>query len=246
MKIKGYFFTLLLIICSVAKASQRPLYPVLTDVNNKASLQRGAKFYINYCAGCHSLRYVRYQQLAMDLNIVDEKGKVLETIVKENLIFNDAKLSHIIKVAMPAESAKKWFGVTPPDLSLVAKAKGADWIYTYLRSFYKDPTRRWGTNNLLVPGVAMPNVLIHLQGIQIPVYKRLNGSAQLTIDHLVLIEKGQYTPRQLNDELTDLVNFLVYISEPTVKVRKQLGWWVLTYLAIMLGLVFYLRRASKS
>jgi len=227
--------------------ADRPLYPVLLNLNDKPSLQRGAKVYFNYCSGCHSLEYLRYNRLAKDIGIVDDKGQILHQLVTDNLIFNDAKVTDIIKTALPSDVAKREFGVVPPDLSVIARAKGGDWLFTYLKSFYRDDSRLWGTNNLLVANVAMPNVLNNLQGVQIPVFKKNHdpSATNLDIDHLVLIEKGQLSPVQFNQLLTDVVNFLVYVSEPSIYERKRLGKWVLLYLAILALLLFYLRKTEK-
>lgn len=228
----------------VVALADRHLYPVLLNLNNKPSLQRGARTYINYCSGCHSLAYLRYHRLAKDIGVVDNKGQILNQVVTNNLIFNDANITDIIKTALPSAIAKREFGVVPPDLSVIARAKGGDWLFTYLKSFYRDESRLWGTNNLLVANVAMPNVLNNLQGVQIPVFKKNydTRATTLEIDHLVLIEKGQLSLAQFNQLLTDLVNFLVYTSDPSFYERQRLGKWVLVYLAILGVLLFYLRK----
>ena len=236
MKYAILFFILL----SVTALAEKQLYPVLLNQDDKPGLQRGATIYFNYCSGCHSLKYMRYNRLAKDLGIVDQNGKVLQQIVSAKLKFNDTSAKDIITTALTPGLAKRWFGVVPPDLSVMARAKGADWLYTYLKSFYRDNNRLWGTNNLVAPDVAMPDVLINLQGIQIPVYKKTEPGYPdiVKIDHLVLIEKGKLPTASFNEVLTDLVNFLVYVSDPGIYERESAGKWTLLYLAILVVLFY--------
>lgn len=238
-KLSLVILLLLPLVSICAFAAEPILFPVLTNPLDKASLQRGAKLYINYCIGCHSLKYLRYQQLAADLAVVDTEGNVLTQLVNQSLIMNSSKISDVMKTAMPAAEAKRWFGVPPPDLSLIARAKGAEWVYTYLKSFYRDPGQPWGVNNSLAPGTAMPNVLVGLQGVQLPIYK--NGR----INHLKLIEQGSLTSEQFNAALVDIVNFLLYVSEPSRAEREKIGWGVLLYLVIMVGLIYILRKNGE-
>ena len=132
---------------------------VEVDLHDRASLQRGAGLYMNYCLGCHGLRYQRYQRLAQDLGVPDD-------LVVQQLIFDDSRVGSLIETAMPPARAAEWFGESPPDLSLSARVRGADWLYTYLRSFYADPSRPWGVNNTVFADVGMPHALLELQGMQ--------------------------------------------------------------------------------
>src|SRR5512139_953072 len=134
------------------------------DVHNKASLQRGARNFVNYCLGCHSAKYVRYNRVAADLGLTDEQ-------LKQNLLFTSDSPHDTMKITINADDAKKWFGVVPPDLSLIARSRGTDYLYTFMRSFYADPTKATGVNNLALPGTAMPHVLWELQGTQEAVWE---------------------------------------------------------------------------
>lgn len=218
------------------------------NLHDKASLQRGAKLYMNHCAGCHSLKYMRYQRMAKDIGIVDSFGDVYQDLVKDNLIFTGAKIGDTIKTAMQEQDAKQWFGVAPPDLSLIARVRGANWIYTYLQSFYVDTKRPWGANNLLLPDTAMPNVLESLQGEQIPIFKKekldVLGKEQPVeaISHLALVKQGSMSPEQFKVATNDIVNYLVYVSEPAKLKREALGYWVLGFLIILAVLAYFLKR----
>jgi len=201
------------------------------DVTDYASLQRGARLFMNECSGCHSLQYTRYDSLAKGIQITDESGKVLDQIVKDNLLFVGDSLTSPIVAAMRSQDAANWFGMVPPDLTLEARYRGADWLYGYLRSFYIDPSRPWGVNNLVFPGVAMPDVLVELQGAQ-----------ALTKDGLQLVQPGSMTPQEFDAAVVDLVNFLSYISEPAQTVRHKIGGWVLVFLVIFMVFSYLLKR----
>jgi len=221
-------FGLIIVACS-GFATDFPKAPI--DITDYASLQRGAKLFMNECSGCHSLKYTRYDAMAKGIQITDESGKVLEQIVKDNLMFVGKNLTSPIETAMSPLDAESWFGIVPPDLTLEARYRGVDWLYAYLRSFYVDPTRPWGVNNLVIPGVAMPHVLLNLQGEQI-----------LTPEGLKLINKGSMTPQQYDTAVADLVNFLCYISEPVQSQRREIGVWVLVFLGIFVVFAYLLKR----
>ncbi|CAM4466649.1 MAG: Ammonia monooxygenase gamma subunit [Legionella sp.] len=206
-------------------------------IANMPSLQRGAKVFMNYCSGCHSLTYLRYNQMAEGLGLVDFDGRVDENLLKNNLIFTEALVNEPMRIALPPEDAKQWFGVVPPDLSLIARAKGADWLFSYLKSFYTDNSRPFGVNNLLVPGVAMPNILEPLIGEMTLVRATQEHAAQLS-----LVKEGELSSAQLDGLLQDLVNFLVYVGEPTQAARHQLGYFVLAFLLVFLLVVLGLNR----
>lgn len=210
---------------------------IATDVSNKVSLQRGAKYFVNYCLSCHSLKYSRYSRMGEDLG--------LSTLqVEDNLIFTGAKVRDKMNVAMQDRSARHWFGTSVPDLNLVARAKGADWVYTYLRSFYVDESRPFGVNNLVLKNASMPHVLWELQGWQRPVYKEgvKDASGEPVLEHLELVEEGSLSPKEYDKVVRDIVNFLVYISEPAQLKRKQVGIWVLLFLVLFFVVAYLLKK----
>ncbi len=222
---------------------------VKNELCNKASLQRGANLYMNYCAGCHSLQFVRYKELAKDLGIVDKKGNVLEKLVQANMNFTSDKINDPILVATPKKEAQTWFGVAPPDLSLVARSRGPDWLYTYLRTFYVDPKKPWGMNNTVFPDVGMPNVLQALQGTQVAIYKTVTVQddkgqpyEKQVIDHLELTKAGSMSEKEYDQAVTDLVNFLEYVGEPHKLKRERLGGWVLLFLVVFTLFAYLLKR----
>lgn len=197
------------------------------DLKDQASLQRGAQIFTNYCLSCHSASFMRYNRMAEDLGLSDEQ-------VKENLMFTTDKIGETMQVAMRPEDAKKWFGVTPPDLSVIARARGTDWLYSYLRHFYLDDSRPMGTNNPFLVNAGMPHILWEQQGF----LEKDAASGELT-----LAEEGQLTPRQYDQYVGDLVNFLAYISEPSKLDRLALGKWVLLYLALFFVIALALKKA---
>lgn len=225
-----------------------PLDKVILNPSDKASLQRGAKLYVNYCQGCHSLEYMRYKDMAEGIGMVDAKGRVLEKIVKNNLVLTGDLMTDSIRTALPKADAMKWFGIVPPDLTLSARVRGADWLYTYLRHFYYDPNQVWGTNNALFPKVAMPNVLLSLRGVRVPIYRDeivwVEGKQKKisVIDHFITLKRGTMTPLEFDDAMADLVNFLVYVSEPHRAERYRLGIAVLLFLLVLLILTYLLKK----
>jgi ubiquinol-cytochrome c reductase cytochrome c1 subunit len=202
-----------------------------TDINDLASLQRGARNFMNYCSGCHSLTYLRYNRMAQDL-------KIPESELTADLMFTSTKVFDGINSAMPAEAAD-WFGKLPPDLSLMARERGTDYLYSYLKGYYVDNTRPWGVNNLYLPGTAMPDVLASLQGLQKSVFKNeqdAGGSA-----HMVLVGVDRLTPGTLSAEqydtfVRDIANFLDYAGEPAKAKRQSLGVFITLFLLV--GFVF--------
>ena len=207
------------------------------DPTNKQSLQRGARLFVNYCLSCHSASLMRYEHMGNDLGI-DEK------LVSENLIFSGGKVGDLMTVATAPEDAKIWFGTVPPDLTVIARARGVDWLYTYLRSFYRDESRHIGTNNLVFPDVGMPNVLWELQGVQEPVIttvKKDDGTEVKVVD-LELTEPGTLTPVEFDRAVRDLVNFLDYLGEPAKHDRRALGTKVIMFLLLFLVLAYMLKR----
>jgi ubiquinol-cytochrome c reductase cytochrome c1 subunit len=219
------------------------------DLHDKPSLQRGARIFVNYCLSCHSASYMRYNRMGHDLGISDE-------LVKENLLFAADKVGDLMKAVMPAADAKDWFGVAPPDLSDEARYRGPDWIYTYLRSFYRDPKAVSGWNNMVFPHVAMPNVLYEWQGEQRPVYKTVKTEEEVEVDgkkvkkevdteefdHFELAKPGTMSPQAYDKAMRDLTNFMVYLAEPAKLVRYRIGVYVLIFLAVFLIFAYLLKK----
>jgi len=205
------------------------------DLNNKASLQRGAKYFVNYCLSCHSAKQLRYSRMAKDLEISPE-------LVELNLMFTGDKIFDGMTISMRPEDAEKWFGVNPPDLSLIARSRGPDWLYTYLKSFYIDEERPFGVDNALFPKVGMPHVLADLQGLQKAVYidvENEDGTVKKVMDRLEIEKQGRMNEREYDKAMNDLVNFMTYMGEPAKLERQRLGWKVLAFILVMMG-VFYL------
>jgi ubiquinol-cytochrome c reductase cytochrome c1 subunit len=205
------------------------------DVRDQASLQRGARLFFTYCVGCHSLKYMRYSRMAGDLGLT-------ENDVMQNLNFTGAKFLDPIVSHMPAELAKTWFGKDPPDLSLEVDAKGSDWVYTYLNSFYLDPHSPIGWNNTALPNAAMPFPLWELQGLQTAEMKPAKAGEDPAVEKLVLSQPGKLTPAQFQQATRDLTNFLEYASEPAALQRHHYGIWVLLFLAFFTLLAAMLKK----
>jgi ubiquinol-cytochrome c reductase cytochrome c1 subunit len=212
-----------------------PLDPFPADRTTEvSSLQNGAKLFANYCLTCHAASYMRYNRMH-DIGLTDEQ-------IRSNLIFaSQTKVGDLMKVAIDPKDAKDWFGTVPPDLTLVARSRagergsGADYLYTYLRSFYRDPTRPTGWNNVVYPNVAMPHVLWQLQGIQAPLYddvKSEDGKVEHVIKGLKLETPGSMNADEFNANVADLVAYLQWLSEPAQRERVRLGVWVLMFLAL--------------
>ncbi|HEY9110514.1 MAG TPA: cytochrome c1 [Rhodanobacteraceae bacterium] len=196
------------------------------DVHDQASLQRGARLFMNYCVGCHSLKYMRYSQMADGLGLTEKQ-------VMENLNFTGAKFGEPIVSTMPEAEAEKWLGgKAPPDLSLEVSAKGADWVSAYLKSFYLDPSTPSGWNNTVFPNVAMPFPLWQLQGEQVAVMDPPGNGQPATVKELKLAHPGSMTPAQYDGAVRDLTAFLAYVSTPDELVRSRIGAWVVIYLVL--------------
>lgn len=202
------------------------------DPGDQASLQKGARTFINYCLNCHSASYMRYNRMAKDLGLSEDE-------VTKNLMFAATKIVDPMNVAMPAE-AKKWFGTIPPDLSVITRARGSDWIYTYLKSFYLDPSRPTGVNNLVFKDVGMPHVLWELQGYAEPVINDHGGEKIVT--GIKVTQPGTQTAAQYDATVHDLVNFMAYVGEPSKLDRLRLGPWVMIFLAVFALLAYLLKK----
>ncbi len=200
------------------------------DIGDQASLQRGAKTFVDYCLSCHSAKYQRYNRMGADLGLTDEQ-------VKDSFMLIGANLGDTMTVAMSAADAKRWFGNPPPDLSVTARARGADWLYTYFTTFYADAARPFGVNNAIFKDVGMPHVLADLEG-------GLKRAVMKDDGHGGMVISGYEPPISAAYEQTvrDLTNFLVYVGEPIQLKRQQMGWKVLLFLAVLFVLAYLMKR----
>lgn len=211
------------------------------DSKDLPSLQRGARVFVNYCLNCHSANYMRYNRL-QDLGLTEQQ-------IRDNLIFTGAKVGDQMKIAMDQKDAKEWFGAPPPDLTVTARSRsshagsGADWLYTYLRSFYRDPARPNGWNNTVYPNVAMPHVLWELQGEQVLKEVKVQAAGYVKIERRPVLEKaGKLTALEYDRLVADLVNYLAYMAEPAADARKEIGMYVLLFLALLWALAYALKK----
>jgi ubiquinol-cytochrome c reductase cytochrome c1 subunit len=215
------------------------IHPANNDVENTASLQRGARNFVNYCMGCHSARYVRYSRLAEDLGLSEAQ-------VIENLMFTGERIHDTMRSSISTEDAARWFGVPPPDLTLIARSRGVDYIYSFLKSFYLDPSRPTGVNNLVLPGTSMPHVLWQLQGIQTAVYDGESDAEHNAVHKkfkgFEMVKAGSLTPEEFDQFVRDTVNFLDYIGEPMQLERRNLGMRVLAFLFVFFLLAYFLKK----
>jgi ubiquinol-cytochrome c reductase cytochrome c1 subunit len=208
------------------------------DVGNSASLQRGARNFVNYCLGCHSAKYVRYNRTAEDIGISEQQ-------LVENLMFTGERPFDLMQIGMNPEDAKRWFGVAPPDLSLVARSRGTDYVYSFLKSFYVDPSKPTGVNNLVLPGTAMPHVLWELQGAQEVEWEgRMDaqGNAAKHFKSFKELTPGKLSPEEYDAFVRDTVNFLDYIAEPIQLKRQSLGYRVIAFLLFFTLLAYLLKK----
>ncbi len=206
------------------------------DLGDRASLQRGAQLYMNYCSGCHSLKYLRYSRMAEDLGLSEQE-------VMDNLNFTGAKFGEQIQVAMPHDNATKWFGKMPPDLSTISRVRGSDWIYTYLKSFYVDESRPLGWNNKLFPNASMPNPLWELQGMQHAIHGEPDkATGERPVVGLELASPGRQDAASFDQTARDITNFLEYAGEPAALKRQSIGVWVILFLAALTFLAYLLKQ----
>ena len=202
---------------------------------DKISLQRGARTFVNYCMGCHSAAYMRYSRLT-DLGLTEQQ-------IKENLVPTGAKVGETMAIAMTHDDAKTWFGTAPPDLSVIARSRGTDWLYTYLRTYYRDPSTATGWNNLRFPNVGMPHVLWQLQGTQVlQVSEKEEHGHKVAVTQLALEKPGQLSLKEYDLFVADLVNYLSYMAEPAKTQRTQLGIIVLFFLALFFVVALFLKK----
>ena len=212
------------------------------DVSDIPSVQRGARNFVSYCLGCHSLKYERWSRLGQDLAIPPR-------LLQQDLLPPGDKPAQYILTSMPAADAEAWFGKTPPDLTLMARARGQDYLYQFLKTFYVDPATQTGANNLRLPATAMPHVLSELEGLKRAVYKEAitgaeGGQAihQQVFDHFEQIAPGRLSAAEYDGFVRDTVNFLDYVSEPTQTARRALGVWVVLFLLVFTWLAWLVKR----
>ncbi len=214
------------------------LEPANIDPGNVNSLQRGARNFMNYCSGCHSAQYVRFSTIGEDLELSEEQ-------LVDNLMFNAEKTFETINASMRTSDAERWFGTPPPDMSLIARSKGADYIYNFLKGFYLEPGSPTGVNNTVLAGTSMPHVLGELQGYQRAVYETHDdesGEAASGSMHLEYATVGTLSPEEFDEFVRDTTNFLAYIAEPMRSERRTLGVWVLIFLGFFLILARMLKK----
>ena len=205
-------------------------YKAINNISNKASLQRGAKYFVNYCSGCHSLKYMRMTPLAKDLDIE-------EKIFTKNLIFSSKKIGETMTIPMNQKDAEKWFGAAPPDLSLIARSKGADYVFAKLNTYYEDDESLTGYNNLAYPNTSMPNILAKLQGGQQLILDSHNKPVKFT-----KVSRGSYSEKEYQQLTNDITNFLVYVSEPAKLKRYSMGFWVLMFIFLFTVIAYYTKK----
>lgn len=264
--LKGFLIALAVVAGSLVHAateSSWKMEPMKPDPNDVASLQRGLALYANFCIGCHSLQYQRYERTANDL------GEIPEDLMLDFIIFSGQAIGDYMTTSMSQEDAKDWFGVAPPDLTMVTRVRSPKWVYNFLKTFYKDDSRPYGVNNKVFPNVAMPHALFPLQGIteevcygyqSIEILDRLEEFDEAaeegekeSLDRMqgrepncpeirTLPGSGLYDEAQFDQAAFDIANFLHYVSDPTRQERKALGTYVIAFLFILLVLAYFLNR----
>jgi ubiquinol-cytochrome c reductase cytochrome c1 subunit len=213
------------------------------DISDKESLRRGAKAFADYCYSCHAASFMRFNRIAKDLEMDEQEIRemMIHTRGKKG---DPTKIGELMTVSMTSDYAKNAFGIAVPDLSLTARARGADWVFTYLRSFYVDPYRPTGMNNAVFPDVGMPHVLWRLQGLQEPVYKKVvHGDVEVEeLESFKQVQAGSLSSEDYDSFVADLTNFMVYLAEPVQLERRSLGWKVLLFLVIFFGFAYALKK----
>ena len=241
-KINNLFVALLLVpTLALAAGDHIKLDRAPINEEDHASLQRGARHFANYCLSCHSAAYMRYNRL-QDIGLTEAQ-------IRDNLVFTGVKVGDLMRIAMDPKDAKNWFGVTPPDLSVTARSRasadgsGADWLYTYLRGFYRDAERPTGWNNTVYANVGMPHALWELQGEQVLAERKVRGDGYIKTEMALKLDKpGQLTPAQYDEMIADLVNYMVYMGEPVRSNRKTIGMFVLMALGVLFIFVYALKK----
>jgi ubiquinol-cytochrome c reductase cytochrome c1 subunit len=233
MKKLAFLFLALPLFASASEKVALDRLPATSDM--QTSMQRGARNFVNHCLNCHGAAYFRYSKL-QDIGLSEKQ-------IKDNLMFATDKIGDTMKTSMDAKSAKEWFGAAPPDLSVIARSRSNDWLYTYLRTFYRDDTRPTGWNNLAFPNVGMPHVMYDLQGEQVLEERKIpgaHGGEAHVVKSLKLVKAGSMSPAEYDNYVRDTVNFLAYVAEPIKETRFRMGIWVMFFLTalffVMLGL----------
>jgi len=228
---------------SMAAGGGVHLEPAEIDPDNVSSLQRGARNFMNYCSGCHSAQYVRFNTIGKDLDLSEEQ-------LVDNLMFNAEKTFETIQAAMPAKDAERWYGTAPPDMSLMARAKGADYVYNFLKGFYVSEDSPTGVNNTVLAGTSMPHVLWELQGYQEAHFAEHvenegtdKESRTIAFEGFEILSPGSMDAEEYDEFVRDTVNFLAYIAEPVRSDRRKLGVWVLMFLIFFFILAAQLKKA---
>lgn len=225
-----------LLLSAAAMASEGGgLQQAGNDLLDRASLQRGAQLYMSYCSGCHSLKYLRYSRMSEDLGLTEEE-------VMRNLNFSGGKIGDQVHVSLKEDDGKKWFGKMPPDLSLISRVRGSDWVYTYLKSFYLDESRPLGWNNKLFPNASMPNPLWQMQGLQHAEFGKADAAGERPVEALKVTQPGDVPPQQYDRAVRDITNFLEYAGEPAALKRQGIGVWVILFLALLALLAYLLKQ----
>ncbi|WP_287603789.1 cytochrome c1 [Thiothrix sp.] len=227
---------------AVASGDSVHLESANVDIHNTPSLQRGAKYFVNYCMGCHALSYSRYNRIATDLGLTEDQ-------VIKNLIFTrnadgePENAGALMKNAVSQKDSAEWFGAPPPDLSLVGRSRGSDWIYSYMKAFYADPSRPMGVNNTVFPNVGMPHVLWELQGLQ-EKHCTKEGEGDHAVEHceLKLVKPGSMSAPEYDQVVRDLTNFLTYVGEPAKLHRIGYGVFVLLFLGLFAVFAYFLKK----
>ena len=206
-------------------------------LGDQQALQRGAKLFTNYCMGCHSLKFMSYKRMSEDIGLTEEE-------VSNTLMLPGARIGDYMKISMPAAQSTEWFGVQPPDLSVVSRSRGTDWLYTYLRSFYVDAGRPFGVNNRVFKDVGMPHVMWELEGAKKAIFEEVTEGAKTRIEFkgYERISEGSMTATEFDNAMLDLTSFLDYVGEPAKLKRHQLGFWVLVFLTILLVITYLLKK----
>jgi len=222
-----------------ANESAMELAPANNDVSDTASLQRGARNFMNYCSGCHSAKYVRFNRMGRDLGLTEEQ-------LIENLMFNAEVPHDTIQRTMRDDDATRWFGKPPPDLSVVPRSRGIDYVFNFLQAFYVDPKSPTGVDNIVLPGTSMPDVLWEMQGYQRAIFEEQESDGgtktELIFERFERITEGSMSPEDFQTFVRDTVNFLDYMSEPAQLKRRAIGVWVLMFLVVFLILTVMLKK----
>jgi len=237
------FFSVFSMGVIAAGGNSAPMDHIKTDISDKASMQNGLALFSNYCFGCHSMQYARYERAADDLGIPHD-------IFAENILTGETKIGQLMDISMSSDQAKVWFGSAPPDLTLTARLRGSDWLYNYLRGFYADAKRPYGVNNVIFKDVGMPHVLAGLQGVCAeaphlgvePVVDPLSGKIVKSSGCADYAVEGELSPAEYDEAIYDLVNFLQYVGEPSRLESEAIGLNVLIFLAFLFIFAYFLNK----